>query len=83
MTFQVTNIVPPYDGDPLFQGTFRWKGVWEGRIYFQEEEEFWGSDLKEMTDLYENHIVPYCKEQIKSHADPQFLQGMNEDKGHV
>ena len=51
-----------------FIGSFVWRGVWEGRIYFTDDE-YWGDELKEMADLYENNIVPWCKEFIKK-RDP-------------
>lgn len=46
-------------------GSICWRGVWEGRIYFTDTE-YWGEELKEMSDLYENHIVPWCKAFIKN-----------------
>jgi hypothetical protein len=50
--------------EKLFEGTFCWRGVWEGRIYFPNEE-YWGDDLIRMAALYENEIVPWCKNFIK------------------
>ena len=47
-----------------FEGSFCWRGVWEGRLYFKPDE-YWGEELKEMSDLYENNIVPWCKAFIK------------------
>jgi hypothetical protein len=51
--------------EKLFEGSFCWRGVWEGRLYFTQDE-YWGEDLKEMSDLYELHIVPWCKAFIKN-----------------
>jgi hypothetical protein len=51
-----------------FEGSFCWRGVWEGRLYFHDSE-YWGEDLSEMNHLYNEMIVPYCKEQIKK-RDP-------------
>ena len=52
--------------DPVakFQGSFCWRGVWEGRIYFMEEE-YWGEDLREMADLYDL-IEDWCINAIKT-----------------
>lgn len=47
-----------------FKGSYCWRGVWEGRLYFTDEE-YWGSDLSDMHDLYYDHIVPYCEKHIK------------------
>lgn len=54
------------NGDPIakFQGSFCWRGVWEGRIYFLEEE-YWGEDLREMADLYDL-IKDWCTNAIKN-----------------
>jgi hypothetical protein len=46
------------------QGSFCWRGVWEGRLYFTDEE-YWGEEIAELSDLYNNHIVPWCKDFIK------------------
>ena len=29
-----------------------WRGVWEGRIYFKDEE-YWSEELKVMSDIWE------------------------------
>jgi hypothetical protein len=47
-----------------FEGSFCWRGVWEGRLYFTDEE-YWGEEISEMSELYNNHIVPWCKDFIK------------------
>lgn len=47
-----------------FSGSYCWRGVWEGRIYFRDDDEYWGEELKEMADLYENNIVPWCQNYI-------------------
>ncbi len=47
-----------------FEGSFCWRGVWEGRLYFTDEE-YWGEEISEMSELYNNHIVPRCKDFIK------------------
>lgn len=47
-----------------FHGTYVWRGVWESRLYF-DDDEYWGCDLKEMSDLFEGDIVPFCEQFIK------------------
>lgn len=54
-----------------FEGSFCWRGVWEGRLYFTDEE-YWGEELKEMSDLYENYIVVWCKNVIKSYEPSKY-----------
>lgn len=47
-----------------FDGSYCWRGFWEGRLYFKQYE-YWGEELKEMYNIYENNIVPWCKAFIK------------------
>ena len=47
------------------KGSFCWRGMWEGRLYFTDEE-YWDEELTELCDLYNNHIEVWCKEFIKS-----------------
>ena len=51
-----------------FEGSFCWRGVWEGRLYFTSDE-YWGEEISEMSELYDNHIVPWCKDFVKR-CDP-------------
>lgn len=47
------------DCDVLFEFIFCWRGVWEGRIYFPDDEEYWSSDLHMIAnvwDLIELHL---------------------------
>lgn len=46
-----------------FGWSFCWRGVWEGRIYFKQEE-FWCEDLEAIPKLW-NEIQARVKEQIK------------------
>ena len=46
------------------KGSFCWRGVWEGRLYFTDEE-YWGEDIEELSRLYNDFIVPWCKQFIK------------------
>ena len=48
-----------------FEGSYCWRGVWEGRLHFTDEE-YWGGELSVMSDLYNNYIVPYCKNFIEN-----------------
>jgi len=48
----------------LFEGSICWRGVWEGRLYFTEDE-YWGDELQMMAELYKDKIVPWCQEFIK------------------
>lgn len=48
----------------LFEGSYCWRGVWEGRIYFRDDE-YWDDNLMEMAKLYENSIKPWCETFIK------------------
>lgn len=45
------------------EGSFCWRGVWEGRLYFTDEE-YWGEEIEELSRIYNDHIVPWCKEYI-------------------
>jgi len=40
-------------------------GVWEGRIYFTDEE-YWGEEMEDMSNLYNHRIIPWCEDKIKS-----------------
>ena len=46
------------------EGSFCWRGVWEGRLYFTDDE-YWGEDIEELSRLYNDKIVPWCKDFIK------------------
>jgi len=61
-------ILEKFDKDKaecLFEGSYCWRGVWEGRIYFKQEE-YWDNNLMEMAKLYENQIKPWCEKFIRS-----------------
>lgn len=45
-------------------GTFCWRGVWEGRLYFTDQE-YWGEELCELSNIYNEIIVPISKDGIK------------------
>ena len=50
------------------KGSVCWRGVWEGRLYFTEDE-YWGEDIEELSRLYNDKILPWCKDFIKK-RDP-------------
>lgn len=43
---------PNDDCKIYFRFAFCWRGVWEGRIYFPNYEEFWSEEIKVMADLW-------------------------------
>lgn len=46
-----------------FEFNFCWRGVWEGRIYFKDDE-YWSDELKVMSDIWEQ-IENILKDKIK------------------
>ena len=40
------------DCKKAFSFSFCWRGVWEGRVYFPNDKEFWSEELKSMSDLW-------------------------------
>lgn len=47
----------------MFEGSYCWRGVWEGRLYFKDTE-YWGEELKEMSEVYD-FIEVWCKDFIQ------------------
>jgi hypothetical protein len=47
-----------------FDWSFCWRGVWEGRVYFRDDE-FWDEEMKTIYLLWEE-IEKMMKEKIKS-----------------
>lgn len=47
----------------LFEFSYNWRGVWEGRIY-PKDEEYWSEELREMADLWDE-IEKVFKQKIK------------------
>ena len=45
-------------------GSFGWRGLWEGKLYFTDDE-YWGEEIEELSILYNDKIVPWCKNFIK------------------
>lgn len=52
------------DGRCLFTFSFCWRGVWEGRVYFKDDE-YWGAELSQMSRLW-SMIVDHSKMSIKA-----------------
>ncbi len=48
-----------------FKGSVCQRGYWEQRLYFVDDEEYWGEELKMMHDVFFNHILPWCKAKIR------------------
>ena len=46
-----------------FEFNFCWRGAWEGRIYFKDDE-YWSDELKVMSDIWEQ-IENILKDKIK------------------
>ena len=46
------------------EGSFVWRGVWDGRLYFTDDE-YCGEDIEELSRLYNDKILPWCKDFIK------------------
>jgi hypothetical protein len=46
-----------------FEFSFVWRGIWEGRIYFKDDE-YWSEELMEMANVWEK-IQTLFKEEIR------------------
>lgn len=46
-----------------FMGSYCYRGVFESRIYFTDDE-YWGEELSELSDLFINYIEPWCKKTL-------------------
>lgn len=52
----------------LFNFSYRWRGVWEGRVYFKDDE-YWGEEVESLSELW-GLIKNHCELIIKSiHPD--------------
>lgn len=49
----------------LFEGSYFWRGVWEGRISYGGGE-YWSEDLREMSTLFSSKIELQCKAFVKT-----------------
>lgn len=48
----------------LMNGSYCWRGAWEGRIYFGQEE-YLSEDLKILSGIFSDIIEPWCKNHIR------------------
>jgi len=55
----------------LFNGSYRWRGVWDSRVYFPDREEYNGSEFMDMARIFKQWISPYCREWLKK-QQPQY-----------
>ena len=51
----------------MFEFSFVWRGVWEGRVYMKDQE-YWSEELKEMSDAWDEIQIKF-KEMIRQ-LDP-------------
>lgn len=58
---------PNDDCRVMFDFSFCWRGVWEGRIYFKDDE-YWSEELNTINEAWKK-ILPVLKSIIK-HIDP-------------
>lgn len=47
----------------MFSFLFVWRGVWDGRIYFKDDE-YWSGELKTMTNVWDK-LEPILKDKIR------------------
>jgi len=47
------------------EGSVCWRGEWEGRLYFTDDE-YWGEEIGQLSRLYNEKILPWCKDFIKN-----------------
>jgi len=57
------------------RGSFCSRGVWEGRLYFTDKE-YWGEDIAELSELYNGHIVEWCKDFIKKRESSNYFENL-------
>lgn len=48
----------------MFKGSYCWRGVWEGRICFTDNE-YWDHEISEINELFNKHIEPWCKQHLR------------------
>lgn len=53
----------------MFAFLFVWRGVWEGRIYFKDDE-YWSEELRTMADVWDK-LQPILKDKIRQ-ANPEY-----------
>ena len=55
------------------EGSYCWRGVWEGRLYFPDQE-YWGEEIEELSRLYNDCIVPWCKDFIQKREGRELVE---------
>ena len=55
------------------EGSYCWRGVWEGRLYFPDEE-YWGEEIGELSRLYNDCIIPWCKDFIQKREGRELVE---------
>ena len=55
----------------MFRFLFCYRGVWEGRIYFPDDEEYWSEELKTIAAVWDK-IEVILKDRIKT-ENPSFI----------
>lgn len=73
--FRVFNLFradPDREQEEQLHGVYCWRGVWEGRLYFTDDE-YWGSDIMELAKIYTEHIVPACQAWLREHDDGNYI----------
>ena len=55
----------------MFRFLFCYRGVWEGRIYFPDDEEYWSEELKTISEVWDK-IEVILKDMIKT-ENPSFI----------
>lgn len=57
-----------------FNFNYGWRGVWDDRVYFPNDEEFWGSDLLDMAACW-GELTIFLKDLIrKNNPDYEFFE---------
>lgn len=54
------------DSRLMFSFILEWRGVWEGRIYFAENEEYWSEELSNINEFWkqlEEKLIVQIKKQ--------------------
>lgn len=55
------------------EGSFCWRGIWEGRLYFTDDE-YWGEEIEELSRLYNDKIVTWCKGFIQKRKGRELVE---------
>jgi len=55
------------------EGSYCWRGVWEGRLYFSDEE-YWGEEIEELSRLYNDCIIPWYKDFIQKRESRELVE---------